>query len=64
LIDHGGFIRCSGIAYGYRGFVKADDIGLAVAPRIGAANQAVVPGTQNALPNAQTYPNQTDTPRC
>jgi|HubBroStandDraft_5_1064220.scaffolds.fasta_scaffold10826_2 hypothetical protein len=64
LIDHGGFIRCSGIAYGYRGFVKADDIGLAIAPRIGAANQAVVPGTQNALPNAQAYPNQTDTPRC
>jgi hypothetical protein len=59
LIDSGGSMVCSGIAYGYRGFVKADDVALAVAPLVGTVNPAVAPGTQNTLPNGQRY-----TPRC
>jgi len=55
LIDSGGSMVCSGVAYGYRGFIKADDMALAVGP----GNPAVVPGTQNTLPNGQS-----NTPGC
>jgi hypothetical protein len=55
LVNYAGAMVCSGLVYGYRGFIKADDIGLAVTPRIGNGNPAIVPGTQNALPNGQAY---------
>lgn len=59
LIGSNGSMVCSGIAYGYRGFVKADDMALAVEPQVGTSNPTLVPGTQNALPNGQRY-----TPTC
>ena len=59
LIGSNGSMVCSGIAYGYRGFVKADDIALAVERKVGNNNPTLVPGTQNALPNGQRY-----TPTC
>jgi hypothetical protein len=59
LINSGGSMICSGIAYGYRGFVKADDVALAVAPLVGTDNPAVAPGSRNTLPNGQRY-----TPSC
>lgn len=55
LIGSNGSMVCSGVAYGYRGFVKADDIALAVDRRVGTDSPTLVPGTQNALPNGQRY---------
>jgi hypothetical protein len=55
LVDSGGSMRCSGIAYGYRGYVKADDFALGVKPVVGTSTPSVVPATQDALPNGQGY---------
>jgi hypothetical protein len=54
LMRSDGAITCSGLAYGYRGLVRADDFNYAVqaAPN---GTAAVVPGTNDALPNAQFY---------
>jgi hypothetical protein len=55
LVEADGKTLCSGIAYGYRGFVKADDLAWGVQPVVGANTQTTIPGTQNALPNGQRF---------
>jgi hypothetical protein len=59
LVEYNGSILCSGISAGYRGYIKADDFGLAVKPVAENAPAAVVPNTQDALPSGRLYP-----PKC
>jgi hypothetical protein len=54
LIDTKGSLACSGITYGYRGFVQADDLSHAIIP-----DDNAVPGTNNRLPATMSY-----TPGC
>jgi|GEM_PF-5634132 hypothetical protein len=54
LIDKDGSLACSGITYGYRGFVQADDFSHAIIP-----DDNTVPGTNNRLPSTMSY-----TPGC
>jgi len=54
LTKSDGSVACSGIAYGYRGLIRADDFGYAVRPAANAT-PVVVPGTNNALPSTQFY---------
>lgn len=52
LTRYTGAIVCSGLVYGYRGFIKADDIGTAIGPIAGGPVYA--PGTRNLLPAQQS----------
>lgn len=54
LIDKSGSLACSGITYGYRGFVQADDFSHALIP-----DNNKIPGTDNRLPTTMSY-----TPGC
>lgn len=54
LIDTNGSLACSGITYGYRGFVRADDISRALMP-----DDNKLPDTNNELPSTVSY-----TPAC
>ena len=50
LTTYNGAILCSGIAYGYRGYIKAGDFSRALQP-IATDSPSPVPGTNNTLPN-------------
>jgi hypothetical protein len=54
LINPDGTLGCSGITYGYRGFVQADDFSHAIDPSVDA-----IPDTNNRLPSTDSY-----TPQC
>ena len=54
LVDSAGSIACSGVTYGYRGFIRADDISHAI-PTVGSGEPVRVPGTDDALPNTAAY---------
>jgi hypothetical protein len=48
LIGDSGITVCSGVAYGYRGFIQADDVGQGITNK----TNVNVPGTKNYLPDA------------
>jgi hypothetical protein len=53
LVRNDGSLACSGVTYGYRGFIKADDFAHAITPLV---NPTPLPGTNNVLPDANAAP--------
>lgn len=58
LVKSNGTILCSGLAYGYRGYIAAGDFSYAVEP-VATESAVTTPGTANALPNVRV-----DKPSC
>ncbi len=54
LVNSAGAITCSGLAYGYRGFVAASDFSSAI-QSASEKNPKAAPGTANLLPSTLTY---------
>lgn len=51
LFNEDGSVMCTGVTFGYRGFIRAGDVTYAIAQPGGSVSP---PGTQNLLPNTMT----------
>lgn len=51
LFNEDGSVMCTGVTYGYRGFIRADDFAHAITPLSGPVSP---PGTNNVLPSTHT----------